>query len=66
MKRIVILFPTLLVAFFSITKSFAAINVPRQLGPLHQTDEKIQYQMRFKAGEKYYLRIVTEQKFLRL
>jgi len=61
-KRIVILLPTLLVAFFSITQSFAAINVTRQLGTLHQTDEKIQYQMRFKAGEKYYLRIITEQK----
>lgn len=62
MKRIVILFPTLMVAFFSFTQSFAAINVPRPLGPLSQTEEKIQYQMRFKAGEKYYLRIITEQK----
>ncbi|MHC4544251.1 MAG: DUF6263 family protein [Planctomycetota bacterium] len=62
MKRIVILLPILLVAFFSITQSFAAINVPRPLGPLQQTNEKIQYQMRFEEGEKYYLRIVTEQK----
>ncbi len=62
MKRIVILLPILLVAFFSITQSFAAINVTRPLGTLHQTDEKIKYQMRFKAGEKYYLRIITEQK----
>lgn len=62
MKRIVILITILLVAFFSINQSFAAINVTRPLGPLQQTGEKIQYQMRFKAGEKYYLRMVTEQK----
>jgi len=61
-KRIVILLPTLLVVFFSIHQSFAAINVLRPLGPISQTDEKIQYKMRFKAGEKYYLRLVTEQK----
>lgn len=62
MKRIIILLPTLLVTFFSITQCFAAINVPGPLIPIQKTDEKIQYQMRFKAGEKYYLRIVTEQK----
>ncbi len=33
----------------------------RPLVPLHQNEEKIQYQMRFKEGEKYYLRFVTEQ-----
>ncbi len=62
MKRIVILLLTLLDAFFSIDKSFAAINVLRPLGPISQTDEKIQYRIRFKEGEKYYLRFVTEQK----
>jgi hypothetical protein len=61
-KRIVILLMTLLNVFFSIDQSFAAINVLRPLGPISQTDEKIKYQMRFKAGEKYYLRFVTEQK----
>jgi len=61
-KRIGILLTILLVAFFSITQSVTAINVPRPLVQLQQNDEKIQYQMRFKAGEKYYLRIVTEQK----
>jgi len=61
-KRIVILLLTLLVVFFSIDKSFAAINVLRPLDPISQTDEKIQYQIRFKEGEKYYLRFVTEQK----
>jgi hypothetical protein len=61
-KRIVILLLTLLVVFFGIDKSFAAINVLRPLGPISQTDEKIQYRIRFKEGEKYYLRFVTEQK----
>jgi len=61
-KRIVILLPALLAAVFSVTQGFAAINLPRPLGPIHQNNEKIQYQMRFKEGEKYYLRVVTEQK----
>lgn len=62
MKRIVMLLPTLLAVFFSVTQGFAAIYVPRPLGPLPQNNEKIQYQMRFKEGQKYYLRVVTEQK----
>ena len=62
MKRIVMLFPAFLAAFFCVNQGFAAIYVPRPLGPLPQNDEKIQYQMRFKEGEKYYLRFVTEQR----
>ncbi|MHC4110005.1 MAG: DUF6263 family protein [Planctomycetota bacterium] len=62
MKRIVILVTTLLIVYFSITQSVPAISVPRPLVPNQQTNEKIKYQMRYKAGEKYYLRIVTEQK----
>lgn len=62
MKRIVRLFPTLMTIFLSVTQSFAAINVPRPLVLLQQNDEKIQYQMRFKEGEKYYMRFVAEQK----
>lgn len=34
----------------------------RPLVPLQQNEQKIQYQMRFKEGEKYYMRFVTEQK----
>ncbi|MDH4238657.1 MAG: DUF6263 family protein [Phycisphaerae bacterium] len=62
MKSIVMLLTTLITVFLSVTQSFAAINVPRPLVQLQQNDEKIQYQMRFKEGEKYYLRFVTEQK----
>jgi WD40 repeat protein len=29
--------------------------------PSNKTNEKIQYQMRFEAGEKYYLRFITDQ-----
>ncbi|NIP28874.1 MAG: hypothetical protein GWN67_19345 [Phycisphaerae bacterium] len=34
----------------------------RPLVPLQQNEQKIQYQMSFKEGEKYYMRFVTEQK----
>jgi hypothetical protein len=51
-----------MIVFFSLTQSVAAINLPRPIVQLPQNEEKIQYQMRFKEGEKYYLRFVTEQK----
>jgi len=53
-KRKVILLTTLLVVFFSLIKSFAAINLPRPIVTLPQNEKKIQYQMRFKEGEKYF------------
>lgn len=62
MKRIVMLIPALLIVVFSVTQNFAAINLPRPIVQLPQNEEKIQYQMRFKDGEKYYLRFVIEQK----
>ena len=62
MKSIVMLLPTLLMVFFSLIQNVAAINLPRPIVQLPQNEEKIQYQMRFKEGEKYYLRFVIEQK----
>ncbi len=62
MKRIVMLISALLIVFFSVIQSVAAINLPRPIVQLPQNEEKIQYQMRFKEGDKYYLRFVTEQK----
>lgn len=62
MKRIVMLLTTFLVVFFSGIKSFAAINLPRPIVQLPQNQEKIRCEMRFKEGEKYFLRFVTEQK----
>jgi hypothetical protein len=53
---------TLLIVFFRFTQSFAGINLPRPIVQLPQNQEKIQYQMHFKEGEKYYMRFVTEQK----
>jgi len=61
-KSIVMLLPTLLMVFFSLIQNVAAINLPRPIVQLPQNEEKIQYQMRFKEGEKYYLRFVIEQK----
>jgi len=61
-KRIFMLIPTLLIIFFSASITFAAINLPRPIVQLPQNQEKIQYQMQFKEGEKYYLRFLTEQK----
>lgn len=62
MKRKVMLITALLIVFFSATQSFAGINLPRPIVQLPKNQEKIQYQMRFKDGDKYYQRFVTEQK----
>jgi hypothetical protein len=61
-ERKVMLITALLIVFFSATQSFAGINLPSPIVQLPQNQEKIQYQMRFKDGDKYYLRFVIEQK----
>jgi hypothetical protein len=61
-KRKVMLITALLIVFFRATQSFAGINLPRPIVQIPKNQEKIQYQMRFTEGEKYYLRFVTEQK----